>query len=53
MHTGVVGRLPVSEEALAGHDAQEIVVFRDDLQKRMRKLCLLKPNGGNPPAALC
>ena len=29
------------------HDwhVQEIVVFRDDLQKRMRKLCLLKPNG--------
>lgn len=25
--------------------AQEIVVFRDNLQNRMRKLCLLAPNG--------
>ena len=24
---------------------QEMVVFRDDLQNRMRKLCLLAPNG--------
>lgn len=24
---------------------QEMVIFRDDLQNRMRKLCLLAPNG--------
>jgi len=34
-------------------DMQEIVVFRDDLQNRMRKLCLLAPNSEPYNALLC
>lgn len=31
---------------------QEIVVFRDNIQNRMRKLCLLAPNGERSLCAL-
>ena len=31
--------------------SQQIIIFRDDLEKRMRRLCLLPPAGDQPSTA--